>query len=561
MFKANNQPDLFRFETQLLNDEQRNLLEKTPEKAFYNLIFKNIKESDYKALFSDKISRPNAPINVLISAIILKERKSWSYDELMASIMFDMRTKIALGLSSIDYKPFSRATIFNFQLRLADYEQKTGVNLLEKTFDNLTAKQLEKLKIKTDIQRSDSSLISSNIRKYSRVQLLIEVLLRLSRLFDEKDKDILSEMIKPYSMSGSQKYVYNLKSSDLTHELKKLGDLYYAVYQHVKIKYSDRYEFKTFERAYHEHFTIIEERATVKPNNELDSSILQSPDDEDATYRKKGKQESRGFTINATETANKSNKIQLLTDIAVNKNNIDDSKILEDQIEKITEKSPDLNELHTDGGYGSKVVDEILKKKRINLITTAVRGRESKIEKIIIQNPANETEYTVKCPHQEVISTQTNKRNKAVFDRSKCSVCPLKEECNILKNKGIYYFSHSEYLKNQRNNNIFNIPEERQKIRPNVEASINEFKHKTKAGKLKVRGIFKASIFAFAMGISINFGRIYRFLVSQGGNFTDNLINFYIFIFQILFWLKFIHIQQAKIKNPYKFSNIAFMKT
>jgi hypothetical protein len=64
----------------------------------------------------------------------------------MASIMFDMRTKIALGLSSIDYKPFSRTTIFNFQNRLSDYEQEKGINLLEKTFDNLTASQLKKTK-------------------------------------------------------------------------------------------------------------------------------------------------------------------------------------------------------------------------------------------------------------------------------------------------------------------------------------------------------------------------------------------------------------------------------
>lgn len=48
MFKANNQLDLFTFESQLIDNEQQKLLEKTPEKAFYNLIFTNIKESDYK---------------------------------------------------------------------------------------------------------------------------------------------------------------------------------------------------------------------------------------------------------------------------------------------------------------------------------------------------------------------------------------------------------------------------------------------------------------------------------------------------------------------------------
>jgi len=33
--------------------------------------------------------------------------------------------------------------------------------------------------------------------------------------------------------------------------------------------------------------------------------------------------------------------------------------------------------------------------------------------------------------------------------------------------------------------------------------------------KLKVRGYFKATIFAFAVGISVNFGRIFRYLKAQ----------------------------------------------
>ncbi|RLD59764.1 MAG: DDE transposase, partial [Bacteroidetes bacterium] len=411
MFKANNQPGLFSFETQLLDNEQQRLLEKTPEKAFHDLIFTNINENDYKDLFSENGSRPNAAVNILVSALILKERKSWSYDELMASILSDMRTKMALGLPSIDCKPFSRATIFNFQNRLSNYEQENGINLLEKTFDSLTASQLKKLKIKTDIQRSDSGLISSNIRKYSRIQLLIEVLLRLSRLFDDSDKDILSSRIRPYGKLGSQKYVYGLKSSDLTHELKKLGELYCAIYQHVKTKYSGTGEFRVFKRAYNEHFTVIDGEAKAKDSKGLNSSMLQSPDDEDATYRKKREQESKGYTINATETANPENDIQLVTDIAVNKNNIDDSKILEDRTDKIIEKTPDLEELHTDGGYGSEGVDKKMEDNNITLITTAVRGRESKVEKTITQNPENEQQYTVKCPYQTVRSEPTKKRN------------------------------------------------------------------------------------------------------------------------------------------------------
>jgi hypothetical protein len=136
--------------------------------------------------------------------------------------------------------------------------------------------------------------------------------------------------------------VYSLKSPDLPHELQKLGELYYAVYQYVKVKYSDTKEFRIFQRAYNEHFTVIEGQAKAKESKELNSSMLQSPDDEDSTYRKKREQESKGFTINATETANPENAIQLLNDIVVNKNNIDDSKILEERTDKLIEKNAKL---------------------------------------------------------------------------------------------------------------------------------------------------------------------------------------------------------------------------
>ncbi len=52
---------------------------------------------------------------------------------------------------------------------------------------------------------------------------------------------------------------------------------------------------------------------------------------------------------------------------------------------KIVEKTPDLKELHTDGGYGSEAVEQWIEKMEendINLVTTAVRGRESKIKKL-----------------------------------------------------------------------------------------------------------------------------------------------------------------------------------
>jgi len=178
MFKPNNQPGLFSFETGL-NKIQRDLLKNSKEKWFYNLILRNVREHSFKELYSEKASRPNVAVNILVSALILRELNGISYDELMESVMFDLRYKVALGLESIDEVPFSRGTLFNFQNRVLEHEKETGINLIEQVFDNLSAQQIKKLSLKTDIQRTDSTLIASNIRKHSRVQLLVEVLIRL----------------------------------------------------------------------------------------------------------------------------------------------------------------------------------------------------------------------------------------------------------------------------------------------------------------------------------------------------------------------------------------------
>lgn len=324
MFKTNNQPGLFSFEDEL-SKKQRDTLDGSKEKWFYHLVLRNINEVDFRALYSDKASRPNTPVNILVSALILKELKRISYDELMESVMFDLRFKAALGLANIGEVPFSRATLFNFQNRVLDYELQTGANLIEQVFDKLSAQQIKDLSLKADIQRSDSTLVSSNIKKYSRLQLLIEVLVRLERILKEEDKQFIGKQLQPYLKKGTDKYIYGLKAKELPHELEKLGKVYCIVFEWMsrKEEYQGKKEFINFERAYKEHFVVVEREATPKPAEELNSSMLQSPDDPDATYRQKNGEHNKGFTINGTETANPENPLQLITDISVNPNNIE----------------------------------------------------------------------------------------------------------------------------------------------------------------------------------------------------------------------------------------------
>ena len=522
MFRKNTkhtQSNLFGF-TNIVSPKMAKELQESEEKKFYELIFCNIKEEDFACLYSEIDSRPNVPINCIVSAILLQHRHKLTYEKLFDSIKFNLLTKIALGLQTLDEVPFSEASIFNFQNKLNSYFIETGINLLERVFDHLTEDQIKELKIKTDIQRTDSFQACSNIRRYSRLQLLVEMLIRIYRVLTEEDKNQYEELFSPYVKKTSGQFIYRLDTADIPSELERVGKVYKEINDKLKPKYETGNGgvdiFKIFERVYLEHFTEVGEKIIIKTPEELTSSCLQSPDDIDATYRKKNNKQFYGQAINISETCNPVNPIDLLTDISVHANNIDDSDGLNERIETIKEKTPELNELHTDGAYGSKDNDVKFDEYTITHIQTAIRGRENRQVEITI-NQAGEDHYLVSCPNQSVEAEMGRKRFKAEFDLSICSSCPFVSECQLQKKKSakVYYFTSEEYLKKKRLESIQKIPKERRSLRTNVEATVSEFTRKMNNRKLKVRGHFKATIFAFAVGISVNFGRIYRYLKAQ----------------------------------------------
>jgi IS5 family transposase len=514
MFKKNTkhlQPNLFGLLNSLPDNMQKKV-KQSEEFHFYNLIFRNIKEDLFKPLFSDKESRPNSPINAMVSALLFMQRRTWTYEELFKQIQFHILVRIALGLDTLDEMPFCPATLFNFQNRLSDHFTKTGENLLEQVFDQLSDQQIKKLKIKTNIQRTDSFQAASNIRNYSRLQLLVELLIRIYRILSDDDKKRFKEQFDPYVDKTSGQYIYSLNASDLPHEMKKVGHLYHWIESNLKPAYKDKEIFKVFDRVFLEHFTISGEKIEVKSPDQLKSDSVQSPDDTDATYRRKQGKSHKGQSINIIETANPDNPINLITDVAINPNNKDDCKVIGERIDQLKVKTPDLDEIHFDGAYGSSDNDKKFKSQNINPIQTAVRGAKAEVELDIEQN--SETEYEVSCPHQRVKSSVARKRYKATFDIEKCSTCPLKSNCPtlIMKKNRVLYFTHDDYLKRKRRKSILSIPEERRRLRNNVEATVNEFVCKMRKDKLKVRGLFKTSVFAYSVAISVNFGRIYRLI-------------------------------------------------
>jgi len=519
MYRKNDkykQYDLFGAESQL-TQKQRKMWDQSLEHRFFEHIFARIDEDKFSVLFSTKASRPNVAVNQLVGSLILKHLFDWTYEELFKHLSFNMLTRHAIGLQGMDSDIFAEASLYNFQHRLIEHYTASGQDLLMELFDQLTQKQLHEFGIATDIQRGDSFLVGSNIFDYTRLQLLIEVLKRLYRILDQEEKEKYLSSFEAYQGKTAGQYIYRVEKASLPKELSQLGQSYHELYKGLNKKYGDHALFQIFTRVYQEHFTLIEDKLGVIDSKELHSAILMSPDDPEATYRDKSRTSSKGYVGHLSETANPDNEFQLVTDLALEQNNVDDSVILHSRLAKMKEQTPDLNAYFTDGLYGSSGVDKLLKKFTITQYQTGIRGRKSqgglRIEK------KQEGEYEVSCAGGQRVGARKKKSWAVSFDYQICSQCPLAEKCNTRllggkrgKPKRAWYFNQTDINRHIRLTNFSRLPDKMKTLRANVEATVKQAKKGIKNGKVRVRTQNKVRLYLTVTSIGINLRRIHGYL-------------------------------------------------
>lgn len=74
-----------------LTEREKRMLEKSWAKTFADKVFPAIDENIFSVLYSEKASRPNTPVNVIVGALILKEALNVTDDEIVEAMAFDIR--------------------------------------------------------------------------------------------------------------------------------------------------------------------------------------------------------------------------------------------------------------------------------------------------------------------------------------------------------------------------------------------------------------------------------------------------------------------------------------
>lgn len=162
-----------------LTAREQKALEKSWAKVFADEIFPSIDEKRFSVLYSSKASRPNAPVNVIVGALIIKELFDYSDDEMVENLMLDLHLQYALHTTSFEEQPLSDKTLSRFRKRCYDYERLHGVDLYHDCVRQLNEKIAKLMGISGRIRRMDSMMVESNIRKLSRMELLYTCIAKL----------------------------------------------------------------------------------------------------------------------------------------------------------------------------------------------------------------------------------------------------------------------------------------------------------------------------------------------------------------------------------------------
>ena len=98
----------------------RDALHNSWAEHFFRSIFSKIDESRFAVLYSENYSRPNAPVNVVVGLLMLKELNGWTDEDTIAALYFDYRVQYALGISDFDKERICINTLGNFMVTLAE---------------------------------------------------------------------------------------------------------------------------------------------------------------------------------------------------------------------------------------------------------------------------------------------------------------------------------------------------------------------------------------------------------------------------------------------------------
>ena len=459
-------------------------------------IYPLIDEEIFKELYPGECGRPNRSIKKAVSILIFMgmEKHTWRGAEFQQARRLDwfIATRTPLGETPLDH-----TTLFKF------YNRMETSSAGRKLFEKLTIQFAEACGTSVKKQRTDSFFIHGWLQILSRYGLFKETL----RVFLQnlrKQKPGLYECI---SKELSRDYLG--KDFDLTekdHEKAQrqvklmahdLYAVYKAFYSHDQVKHYE--SFKTLVTVFHQQCEVVENKENtpceiVIREKPLGDEIISSPHNTDARYVKKGKQSVCGQKGFLTETCDKTNQTQFITDVEVTPATTSDVKELPVIQKRLEESCMRPAEQYTDAGFvnGQTILDS--RDKSISLEGPS-SGRSQSFERFRAEDrPFDTADFEIKieednrevtvlaCPEKQIPTSQSRSESTGKmlvhFNPEICSACSVNTRCPVKIGKRVATLTIDEasYMGAHRHHQYMENTDYRKQCatRAGVEATVSE---------------------------------------------------------------------------------------
>ena len=447
-----------------LTERERKALEKSWAKIFADKVFPAIDEERFSVLYSDKASRPNAPVNVIIGALIIKELFDYSDDEIVENLMLDLHLQYALHTTSFAEQPISDKTLSRFRKRCYDYETLHGVDLYHDCVKDLSGKIAEIMKLNGRIRRMDSMMIEANIRFLSRMERIYTCIFKLVVYvyLTKKQPDMVPEPLKHYAAPNDYNRIF-----------------------------------------YHQR------------NDDMEAIIQTLQADSDCLLEL--------CKTDFEETVGKNGSV--VTDYQFDKNTHTDRHFLQESLSAM-EKSEEEIILVTDGGYDGQDKVALAKEKNVKLVTTALIGKEAPDALADFEFNEDGTRLQKCAAGPEPASqtyTKTTRPCRVSFDRNYCAGCPYQDQCRpkIYKKAATFITSKNasnraksqRYMQSEESSNLARLRNGAETIPANIRK--NYHLDKLPRGKQRGKFFFGSKIAA------LNFRKLFGFRKGLG-NYAQN---------------------------------------
>ena len=408
-----------------------NLLKKTVYHVFREEILPNLPVKVFGKHFSKDEVRPTKDLQSVVGLFILQALLDLTDVETVQSFCFHDTFRYALD-SPRDCYLSERSYYYYRSMLLGEGNE---------VFEAVLVRIKDRLNFDHKIQRKDSTLVSTWLKRMSRLELFratirkfLAELKNCHPIIFSRIPDLLREKYLP-SVEGDSWFAGDKPSQYEGRLIDAAKDVLWLIDQfkgHTSV--SVLKPFELLQRLATEQIQVSDDKVEVKLNEEFRGRAMVNPHDPEARYD--GHRKEVGYQVQLTETCSASKDIdhpKIITQIEIEPANTSDVQNVVSGIEKLEEVGLKPDTLLTDNGFACDKNHQDLKELNVDHVCPPAGELPDGFG--VIDFTIKDGERITHCPlRKPCLENKVNVTKKATasyFDVETCRSCPHSQDCPV----------------------------------------------------------------------------------------------------------------------------------